>query len=214
MQKNAFCFFSSFNCGQASPEVVPTPARPPWCRGHPQPGAARCSEPLCLSSTRLPVAPFHSWTEELGPLLRALLLCGSEAAAVSVAQWWLGELQDGGSGFVEELGGTAQQSLGLSEGARQLLQPLCKLGVTLHRETCRHWDLSTHLQQYLQKCLEPERGHILPVSPEALLLPSGPLERGVKLSQFWALPIHPLYPIYCLNLVGDFLWVLKPQPIE
>lgn len=77
------------------------------------------------------MAPFHSWTEEPGPLLRALLLCGLEAAAVSVAQWWLGELQDGGSGFVEELGGTAQQPLGLSEGARQLLQPLCKLGVTL-----------------------------------------------------------------------------------
>lgn len=137
-EKNAFCFFSNFNCGQASPEVVPTPARPPWCREHPQPGAARCSEPLCLSSTRLPVAPFHSCTEEPGPLLRALLLCGLEAAAVSVAQWWLGELQDGGSGFVEELGGTAQQPLGLIEGARQLLQPLCKLGVTLHRERNTH----------------------------------------------------------------------------
>lgn len=179
-EKNAFCFFSNFNCGQASPEVVPTPARPPRCRGHPQPGAARCSEPLCLSSTRLPVAPFHSCTEEPGPLLRALLLCGLEAAAVSVAQWWLGELQDGGSGFVEEFGGTAQQPLGLIEGARQLLQPLCKLRVTLHRERNMQ-ELGPVCQQYLQKCLEPERGHILPARPEALLLPSGLLQRGKKL---------------------------------
>lgn len=81
------------------------------------------------------MAPLHSWAdswaEEPGPLLQALLLCGSEAAAISVTQRWLGELQDGGSGFVEELGGTAQQPLSLSEGACQLLQPLCKLGVTL-----------------------------------------------------------------------------------
>lgn len=67
-------------------------------------------------------------------LLQALLLCGSEAAAISVTQRWLGELQDGGTWFVEELGGAAQQSLGLVEGARQLFQPLCKLGVTLHRD--------------------------------------------------------------------------------
>lgn len=106
---------------------------PAWCHGPPQPRAAQCSELLCLGPTWLPVAPLRSWAEELGPLLQALLLCGSEAVAISVAQWWLGELQDGGTWLVEELGGTAQQPLGFIEGARQVLQPLCKLGVTLHR---------------------------------------------------------------------------------
>lgn len=105
----------------------------------------QCSETLCLSPTRFPVASFHSWAEELGPLLQAPLLCGSEAAAISVTQWWLGELQDGGPWFVEEFGGTAQQSLGLIEGAGQLLQPLCKLGVTLHGDVGENWSVSTHL---------------------------------------------------------------------
>lgn len=82
------------------------------------------SEPPCLGPTRLPVAPLHSWAEELGPVLQALLLCGSEAAAGFVTQRWLGELQDGGTLLVEELGGPAQQPLGLGEGVGQLLQPL------------------------------------------------------------------------------------------
>lgn len=73
------------------------------------------------------------------------LLCGSEATAISVTQRWLRELQDVGTWFVEELGGTAQQSLGLSEGACELLQPLCKLGVTLQGDVGENWGVSTHL---------------------------------------------------------------------
>lgn len=81
-----------------------------------------------------------------GPSSRpCCLLCGSEAAAISVTQRWLRELQDGGTWFVEELGGTAQQSLGLGEGACQLLQPLCKLGVTLQGDVGENWGVSTHL---------------------------------------------------------------------
>lgn len=62
-----------------------------------------------------------------------------------MTQRWLGELQDGGPWFVEELGGTAQQSLGFIEGVLQLLQPLCKLGVTLHGDVGENWGVSTHL---------------------------------------------------------------------
>lgn len=78
-------------------------------------------------------ALLRSWAEELGPVLQALLLCGSEAAAGFVTQRWLGELQDGGTRLVEELRGAAQQPLGLSEGVGQFLLPLCELGVTLYR---------------------------------------------------------------------------------
>lgn len=71
-------------------------------------------------------------------LPRTLVPWVSEAIAVPVTEGGLGQLHHAGAGLVEELGGTAQQPLGLCKRLGQLLLPLHKLGVALHGDTKGH----------------------------------------------------------------------------
>lgn len=64
----------------------------------------------------------------------------SEAVAAPVTEGRLRELHDAGPGLVEELGGAAQQPLGLRERLRQLLLPLHELGVALRGKGKRRED--------------------------------------------------------------------------